>query len=66
MTALSRSRGTGFDLAFADGAIHEVDLAGLLQARGVFASIRDEHDAFEAVGVDREFGHHRLAREHRS
>jgi hypothetical protein len=43
-------------LAFADGAVHEVDLEGLLQAGGVFASIRDERDVFEAVGVDREFG----------
>jgi hypothetical protein len=43
-------------LAFGDGAVHEVDLDGLLQAGGVFASIRDDRDVFEAVGVDREFG----------
>ena len=43
-------------LAFADGAVHEVDLEGLLQAGGVFAAIRDERDVFEAVSVDREFG----------
>jgi len=40
-------------LTFGDGAVHEVDLARLLQAGGVFASIRD---VFEAVAVDREFG----------
>ena len=43
-------------VAFGDGAVHEIDLGGLLQAGGVFASIRDDRDAFEAVGVDREFG----------
>jgi hypothetical protein len=43
-------------VAFGDGAVHEVDLGGLLQAGGVFASIRDDRDVFEAVGVDREFG----------
>ena len=43
-------------LAFADGAVREVDLGGLLQAGGVFASIRDERGVFEAVTVDREFG----------
>jgi hypothetical protein len=43
-------------LAFGDGAVHEVDLGGLLQAGGVFASIRDDRDVFEAVSVDREYG----------
>jgi len=43
-------------LTFADGAVHEVDLAGLLQAGGVFASIRDDRKIFEAVAVDHEFG----------
>ena len=43
-------------LTFGDGAVHEVDLAGLLSAGGVFASIRDERDVFEAVAVDDEFG----------
>ena len=43
-------------LTFADGAIHEVDLEGLLQAGGVFALIRDDRDVFGAVSVDREFG----------
>ncbi len=36
--------------------MHEVDLAGLLQTGGVFASIRDDREVFEAVAVDREFG----------
>jgi hypothetical protein len=39
-----------------DGAVHEVDLGGLLHASGVFASIRDDRGAFEAVSADREFG----------
>jgi Protein of unknown function (DUF2442) len=43
-------------LTFGDGAIHEVDLAGLLDAGGVFASIRDDRAVFEAVTVDHEFG----------
>jgi len=43
-------------LTFGDGAVHEVDLARLLQAGGVFASIRDDREVFEAVAVDREFG----------
>ncbi len=43
-------------LTFADGAVHEVDLADVLQAGGVFAQIRDDRDVFEAVTVDREFG----------
>ena len=43
-------------LTFADGAVHEVDLAGVLETGGVFAQIRDDRDVFEAVTVDREFG----------
>lgn len=43
-------------LTFGDGAVHEVDLAGLLGAGGVFASIRNEREVFEAVTVDQEFG----------
>ena len=43
-------------LTFADGAVHEVDLAGVLQVGGAFAQIRDDRDAFESVAVDREFG----------
>jgi hypothetical protein len=43
-------------LTFADGAVHEIDLAGVLEAGGVFASIRDDRHVFEAVAVDPEFG----------
>ena len=43
-------------LTFADGAVHEIDLGGLLQAGGVFAPIRDDRQVFEAVAVDPEFG----------
>lgn len=43
-------------LTFGDGAVHEVDLAGLFEAGGVFASVRDDRTAFETVAVDSEFG----------
>lgn len=43
-------------LTFADGAVHEVDLSGLLQAGGVLAATRDDRAVFEAVAVDPEFG----------
>ena len=43
-------------LTFADGAVHDIDLAGVLEAGGVLASIRDDRDIFEAVAVDHEFG----------
>src|SRR4051794_39645112 len=39
-------------LTFGDGAVHEVDLADILEDGGVFAPIRDEHEVFEAVAVD--------------
>src|SRR4051812_1361482 len=65
-TAMNPSRTTVTDaepldgrwmrLTFGDGAVHEVDLAGLLQAGGVFGSIRDDRELFEAVTVSREFG----------
>jgi Protein of unknown function (DUF2442) len=43
-------------LTFADGAVHEIDLAGVLEAGGVFAPVRDDRTVFEAVAVDHEFG----------
>lgn len=43
-------------LTFADGAVYEVDLSGLLQAGGVLAPILDDRAVFEAVAVDPEFG----------
>lgn len=43
-------------LTFADGAVHEVDLAAVFEAGGVFTAIRDDRRSFEAVKVDPEFG----------
>ena len=43
-------------LAFADGAVHEVDLAAVLARGDVFAPIRDDRTTFEAVHVDPDFG----------
>jgi hypothetical protein len=43
-------------LTFGDGAVHEVDLAGLFDAGGVFTPVRDDRTVFEAVSVDSEFG----------
>jgi hypothetical protein len=43
-------------VAFADGAIHEVDLADVFARGGVFAPIRDDRTTFEAVRVDPDFG----------
>ncbi|MBA2349802.1 MAG: DUF2442 domain-containing protein [Solirubrobacterales bacterium] len=43
-------------LTFADGAVHEVDLAAVFEARGVFTAIRDDDRLFGAVEVDAEFG----------
>lgn len=39
-------------LTFADGAVHEIDLAPMLAAGGVFAPIRDDRAVFEAMSVD--------------
>jgi hypothetical protein len=43
-------------LTFGDGAVHEIDLTGLLHAGGVLASLRDDRDFFQTVTVNREFG----------
>lgn len=43
-------------ITFADGEIHEVDLAPILAAGGVFAQMRDERHVFEQVRIDPEFG----------
>ena len=43
-------------LAFADGAVHEVDLTAVLARGGVFAPIRDDRATFEAVRVDHDSG----------
>jgi hypothetical protein len=43
-------------LTFGDGAVHEVDLEGLLQAGGAFAALRDGEELFRAVAVNPDFG----------
>jgi hypothetical protein len=43
-------------VAFADGAVHEVDGAPVLAAGGVFAPLRDNAETFRAVDVDAAFG----------
>jgi Protein of unknown function (DUF2442) len=43
-------------LTFADRAVHEIDLAGVLETGGVFALMRDDRTVFGAVAVDHEFG----------
>lgn len=43
-------------VTFADGAVHEIDVAPILALGGVFAPMRDDDELFAAVGVDREFG----------
>jgi len=43
-------------LTFGDGAVHDVDLAEVLQTGGVFTAIRDKDELFRAVAVDPEFG----------
>lgn len=43
-------------LTFGDGAVHEVDLAELLQLGGVSTAIRDQDAEFRAVDVDGDFG----------
>ncbi|MCP9491968.1 MAG: hypothetical protein MSC31_19145 [Solirubrobacteraceae bacterium MAG38_C4-C5] len=45
-------------IAIATGEI----LRGLLLTGGVFASIRDDREVFEAVAVEREFGTGQVAR----
>jgi hypothetical protein len=54
ITAVEPLTGHWVRLTFADGAVHEVDLAPLLAAGGVFAPIRDDRAVFEAVSVDPE------------
>ncbi len=56
ITQVEPLEGHWLRLTFGDGAVHEVDLADLLQGGGVFGAIRANRDVFEAVTVDREFG----------
>jgi hypothetical protein len=41
-------------LSFSDGAVKDVDVAGLVEAGGVFTPIRDSRDLFEQVRVNPE------------
>ncbi|MBA2349213.1 MAG: DUF2442 domain-containing protein [Solirubrobacterales bacterium] len=43
-------------LTFADGAVHEVDLAPVFEAGGIFSALRDDDRLFGAVEVDGAFG----------
>lgn len=56
ITAVEPLDGYRVRLRFADGAVHEVDLAAVFAAGGVFGPIRDDRASFEAVRVEREFG----------
>jgi hypothetical protein len=56
ITSVEPLEGRRVRLAFADGAVHEVDLTAVLAPGGVFAPIRDDRATFEAVRVDLESG----------
>ena len=56
VTGVEPLDGRWLRLTFADGAVHDLDLAPMLQAGGVFSSIRDDDKLFGAVEVDHEFG----------
>ncbi len=43
-------------LTFADGAVHEIDLATVFEAGGVFSALLDDDRLFRAVEVDSTFG----------
>lgn len=56
VTSVEPLDGRWLRLTFADGAVHELDLAPVLEAGGVFSAIRDNDELFRAVEVDHEFG----------
>lgn len=56
ITSVEPLAGRWLRLTFGDGAVHEVDLSGLLGPGGVLAAIRDDRAVLEAVHIDREFG----------
>lgn len=56
ITSVEPLEGHRVRLAFADGAVHEVDLTAVLARGGVFSPIRDDRATFEAVHVDHESG----------
>ena len=54
ITRVQPLQGHWLRLWFSDGAVKEVDLGSLLARGGVFAAIRDDRAAFEAVRVNPE------------
>ena len=52
VTAVVPLDGYCLRVSFADGAVHELDLKGLLGQGGVFSRVRDDRALFEAVTVD--------------
>lgn len=56
ITSVEPLEGHRVRLAFADGAVHDVDLTAVLARGGVFTPIRDDRATFEAVYVDHESG----------
>jgi hypothetical protein len=56
VTQVEALGGRAVRVTFGDGAVHEVDLATVFAAGGVFARLRDDQSAFEAVAVNPEFG----------
>jgi hypothetical protein len=54
VTDVEALSGRWIRLTFADGAVHDVDLAPVLSQGGVFSAIRDDREAFEAVSIDPE------------
>jgi hypothetical protein len=51
ITRVQPLQGHWLRLWFSDGAVKDVDLGSLLARGGVFAAIRDDRSAFEAVRV---------------
>lgn len=56
ITSVEPLEGHRVRLAFADGAVHEVDLTAVFAQGGVFAAIREDRATFKAVHVDHEAG----------
>jgi hypothetical protein len=57
ITAVEVRDGFAIRLTFYDGAIKDVDLSDFIaDSTGVFAPLRERHEIFEAVRVNRETG----------
>lgn len=54
ITRVEPLKGHWLRVGFADGAVKDVDLSGLLERGGVFARIRDDRSLFEQVRVNPE------------